>query len=274
MQYFKDNIFFNNATCFFCLKILFFLHLIFKIPIFVYSQDYKQKNDTNVYYGKASYYAEDFSGKQTANGEIFSHKIVSAAHQTWPFNTIVIVTNLKNNKSLIVRINDRGPFIDGRHIDLSKKAAEKLHFIREGVVDVRMEIIKWGDNYRNFTKTNSQKSNKVISNNKKIVVRKKTKKEIEIKTAYNNIDSLIGYCLQVGSFKSKKNAEKTYKRLKSITIEWLSIVEVKIHNEIYYRVLCGIKPDINSANELKSIIEKDFSGAFIANFSSIKQITQ
>jgi len=88
--------------------------------------------------GKASYYAEKFNGRQTANGEIFYSHNMTAAHKTLPFGTIVKVTNLVNNRWVVVRINDRGPFVSGRIIDLSKAAAEKIDLIDVGVVDVEI----------------------------------------------------------------------------------------------------------------------------------------
>lgn len=94
--------------------------------------------------GKASWYGPGFNGNLTANGERFRQNEMTAAHKTLPFNTIVRVTNLTNGKTVQVRINDRGPFIRGRIIDLSKGAAKKVDMMQAGVVEVRLEIIKWG----------------------------------------------------------------------------------------------------------------------------------
>ena len=92
--------------------------------------------------GKASYYADKFNGRKTANGERFSNSRRTAAHQTLPFGTKVKVTNLRNGKSVKVRINDRGPFVSGRIIDLSKKAARKIDMIKEGVGNVKIQYKK------------------------------------------------------------------------------------------------------------------------------------
>jgi len=94
--------------------------------------------------GKASWYGPGFNGKLTANGERFKQNGISAAHKTLPFGTIVKVTNLMNGKSVEVRINDRGPFVRGRVIDLSKGAAKKIDMIQAGVVPVQVEIIRMG----------------------------------------------------------------------------------------------------------------------------------
>lgn len=95
--------------------------------------------------GVSSFYAEDFHGKLTANGEVYDMYGVTAAHKTLPLNTVCRVTNLSNNKSLILRINDRGPYIAGRILDCSYGAAKKLDFIQQGTTDVKIEVIEWGD---------------------------------------------------------------------------------------------------------------------------------
>ena len=94
--------------------------------------------------GKASFYASKFEGRMTASGEIFSNEKMTAAHKELAFGTKVKVTNLENQKSVVVTINDRGPFIKGRIIDLSQKAAKKLNFFKKGTIRVKIEIINEG----------------------------------------------------------------------------------------------------------------------------------
>lgn len=89
----------------------------------------------------ASYYHDSLHGAMTANGEIYDKDKLSCAHKTLPFGTILIVRNVNNNKSTIVRVNDRGPFIDGREIDLSREAARRIRMIDRGVVVVEYKII-------------------------------------------------------------------------------------------------------------------------------------
>ena len=96
--------------------------------------------------GNASYYAEPYHGRRTASGEIFdSYKELTAAHRTLPFNTLVRVTNKTNGKEVDVRINDRGPFIDGRVIDLSLRAAREIDLVRAGVAPVKLKVIQEGE---------------------------------------------------------------------------------------------------------------------------------
>lgn len=92
--------------------------------------------------GKASWYGEMFQGKETASGELFDMNDYTAAHRELPLGTWVRVTNLRNNRSVIVRINDRGPVTPGRVLDLSYKAARRLDLHARGVSKVRIEVVK------------------------------------------------------------------------------------------------------------------------------------
>lgn len=88
--------------------------------------------------GMASYYGDEFDGRQTSSGEVFDQSEMTAAHKSLPFGTAVIVTNLDNGRSVEVRINDRGPFVAGRIIDLSRSAAESIGMIESGTARVRI----------------------------------------------------------------------------------------------------------------------------------------
>jgi rare lipoprotein A len=92
--------------------------------------------------GIASWYGPGFHGKSTANGEVFDENALTAAHRTLPMPSIVRVTNLDNGRSLVVRINDRGPFAHGRIIDMSRRGAQLLGFLRKGTAKVRVEILQ------------------------------------------------------------------------------------------------------------------------------------
>jgi rare lipoprotein A len=93
-------------------------------------------------FGVASYYGIDFEGRPTASGEIYSQNKLTAAHKTLPLGTILKVTNAQNNKSVYVKVNDRGPFVKGRILDLSTKAAEILGYRNKGTCYVKMEIVQ------------------------------------------------------------------------------------------------------------------------------------
>lgn len=111
-----------------------FLFFILFIGICGLSSCFRKGTET----GLASFYADKYVGRKTSNGETFRQNKLTAAHKTLPFGTKVKVINQNNGKSVKVRINDRGPFIQGRIIDLSKKAAKKIDMVNDGVTKVRI----------------------------------------------------------------------------------------------------------------------------------------
>lgn len=116
-----------------CLNNHSFLIIIFSAVILCSCSRYVTEN------GNASYYANSFEGKKTANGETFHQNELTAAHKRIPFGTLVTVKNKSNGKIITVRINDRGPFVKGRIIDLSSLAAQQLDMVNAGVVPVQIK---------------------------------------------------------------------------------------------------------------------------------------
>lgn len=111
-------------------------------PYKVAGRWYKPERDPNYdKTGSASWYGPNFHGRQTANGEIFDQFAISAAHPTLPLPSYVRVTNLANNRSIVVRVNDRGPFVHGREIDLSARAADMLGYREKGIARVRVKYV-------------------------------------------------------------------------------------------------------------------------------------
>lgn len=98
--------------------------------------------------GVASWYGEEFAGRTTANGEIFDPGQLTAAHRTLPFGTVLDVTNPKTSQTVRVRVNDRGPYIGGRVIDLSYAAAQKIGLIEPGIGDVQIAVVRMGSGER------------------------------------------------------------------------------------------------------------------------------
>ncbi|MFN3413904.1 MAG: septal ring lytic transglycosylase RlpA family protein, partial [Thermoanaerobaculum sp.] len=95
--------------------------------------------------GLASWYGEPYHGRPTASGVTYDMYAMTAAHRTLPFGTWIAVTNLENGKKTEVLVNDRGPFVPGRILDLSRKAATTLGMLEKGVARVRLEVLRWGD---------------------------------------------------------------------------------------------------------------------------------
>ncbi len=169
--------------------------------------------------GIASWYGGKFHGRRTSNGEIYDMNKLTAAHKTLPFNTIVEVTNLENNKKVIVRINDRGPFIKNRIIDLSYKAAKRIGIDDLGTARVGLRIVK----------------------NKEIY----TKSEYRLKDS--NTDHGNKFRIQVGAFSIKENAINIIERLKVI----LPNIEFSIYNKKELFVV--ITKNLYNENNIKKI---------------------
>jgi rare lipoprotein A (peptidoglycan hydrolase) len=108
-----------------------------------FSKDSKTEEESSLVYeyGKASYYGYRFIGRKTASGEIFTESMYTCAHKSLPFGTKLKITNLNNGKSIIVRVNDRGPYVKTRIVDLSIRGARELGLMASGIANVSVEIV-------------------------------------------------------------------------------------------------------------------------------------
>jgi rare lipoprotein A len=204
--------------------------------------------------GKASFYADKFEGRPTASGEKYRHNKLTAAHKTLPFGTKVKVTNLDNNKSVEVIINDRGPYVDGRIIDLSKSAAEQLGFINQGLAEVKVEIVDPGDG----------KKSDPIKPIGQVSVEEKEFYDFEVGRLKPS-----GFGVQIGTYQELVNLIRLADNLKS-SYQKKVTVQVKILNGIkYYALILGQFPNRGKAEHFKSEIQKKFPDAFIVEFSRL-----
>ena len=207
--------------------------------------------------GMASWYGPGFHGKTTANGEVFDQNKISAAHRTLPMPSVVKVTNLENGMVLNnVGINDRGPFARNRIIDLSKKAAEELGFIKNGVAKVRVEILESESRkYAAFEVQDDRiaESAEITKVNKKDLlpkfVEKKEAEQTNLKDdSRNSILTDKELLIQVGAFTDHRNAKLLIKKLTEFKAY---INRVFINNKYLYRVRIGPINDLERANEVK-----------------------
>lgn len=155
-----------------------------------------------------SYYAEAFHGKKTSNGEFFNMNDFTCAHKTLPFNTILKITNLKNGKSIQVRVNDRGPFVVGREVDVSKAAALKLDMIKSGTCRAKLEIVKLG--------ANTKLSEQTAISAAKIMAEKGEKISTQIpnlKSENKIFDEKSLYDIQIGAYSTRETANKVAQKL-------------------------------------------------------------
>ena len=164
--------------------------------------------------GIASWYGEPYNGRRAANGEIYDMEQLTAAHRTLPFDTWVEVNNLDNGKQVSVRITDRGPFVEGRIIDLSRAAAREIDMLGAGIARVRLRVIEAG--HANSTPSRPQRS---------------------------AADET--YCAQAGAFSDRARAENLAESLAG------SFVEVRVvSGTAGWRVLVGREETLDAANQL------------------------
>ncbi|SFV68745.1 Rare lipoprotein A precursor [hydrothermal vent metagenome] len=189
------------------------------------------------FHGNASWYGPNFHGKLTSNGERYNMWAMTAAHKTLPMNTIVRVTNRRNGKSAIVRINDRGPFVATRIIDLSKAAASKIGMIGRGTAPVTLEVLGFAGK-----KTHNIPSKKQL---------KKSPKSV----------ATDGYALQIASFKKLSGAILTQEKYDKRDGYRTVIKDVRGENGRLFKVwLEGFKSEQEARDYKKNSI---FKYAFI-----------
>ena len=200
--------------------------------------------------GIASWYGPKFHGRRTANGEIFDMNLLTAAHPTLPMPVRARVTNLENGKSIIVRINDRGPFAKDREIDLSRKAAEVLGFRDKGTTQVRVQYLGRAPMYDSAGRliqvqepaTFIAERPRTPDENKRVSaapVEQVEKQTLDGRTLADAPPLIASkrYAVQVGVFSSRFNAERLKRQLDSLTPAEVS--EAMINGETYYRVKVG-----------------------------------
>ena len=188
--------------------------------------------------GISSWYGPDFDGKATSNGEIYDMHALTAAHKTLPMNTIVKVTNRDNGKSVVVRINDRGPFVGTRIIDLSNKAAHQIDMVRKGTANVRLEIVGFKDQ-----KSKNRGAKQAVTDSPKEVFTYET------------------YAIQIGSFSKIDGALKTQEQYDGYKGYKTVIKDTEYNDSRVFRVwLSGFKSEAE-ARDFKA--DSPFQNAFI-----------
>lgn len=172
--------------------------------------------------GIASWYGPNFHGKLTANGERYNMNDYTAAHKTLPFNTMVQVDNVENGKSVVVRINDRGPYVNNRIIDLSRKAAQRIDMIGSGTASVRLQVVREGD------------------------------RPID----QQNISSSETFTIQLAAFESESEANVRSKQIDGSRVE-----KVNVEDKTIFRIYFGTYSNPEEAKEdLKELSRQGIDG--------------
>ena len=206
--------------------------------------------------GLASFYADKYEGRTTASGEKYRHSQMTAAHKTLPFGTIVRVVNMENDAEVRVKINDRGPYVDGRIIDLSRSAAEKLGFVTAGLAEVQIEVLDAGDGKGNSYSANADYD----------------EPPVDEREFYDFDIARIqpaGYGVQIGSYRELVNLVRLAENLKSsyrkkVTV-WVSIVQ----GDKYYRLIVGKEKSRKKAEALKAKLARKYPDCYIIDFGEV-----
>jgi rare lipoprotein A len=194
--------------------------------------------------GIASWYGPDFNGHPTSNGEVYDMHEQTAAHKILPMNTMLLVSNLENGKNTIVRVNDRGPFVHGRIVDLSYTAAKKLDLVDSGTAKVQVTALGQGD-------TPSGNNDNAATNS-------------PAETNSRDINYNLGdFYVQIGAFGQKNNAIKLQKRF-SDTGHTTVIQEFFSQKSILYRVCVYAGQELHGAYKVEEALHNHgWRGAFV-----------
>jgi rare lipoprotein A len=252
--------------------------------------------------GKATFYANTLQGRKTASGEKYDKDALTCAHKSYPFGTRLKVTNLENNKSVIVRVNDRGPFIEGYIVDLSRRAAESVDMISRGVVKVKIERLsaKEADAIEKeaIMKPEMRSTpDKTAADKKAEPEAKSDKKEADTKAEKKETDKKAdaaktvtakdfkssdlyrldikrpdkkGFGVQVATFGNSANVFKEVAKLQSA---WSNKILVAIENgeteeTSTYKIIIGPAADRKAADKIKTTLaKKGYPKAFVVDLS-------
>lgn len=238
--------------------------------------------------GKASYYANQFHGKKTASGEKYDMYAMTAAHPFIPFNSIIKVTNIKNGKWVTLRVNDRGPFSRKRIVDVSKAAALMLDMVKDGTVEVKLEVMRLGsedssntppttpvleeekseENIDKKKKKEKKKKEKDADNedknSKSNVVPEKSIKPVGTYSVFGVVKKAKGYGAQIATYGEVKKAIEEGKRAIKLGLKDIYIQAGYDNEKPVYRVIYGAKSSEKSA---KSLVDEAKKKGFGESFT-------
>ena len=250
---------------------------------------YPERNLTYDETGIASWYGDEFAGKLTANGEIFDPSLISAAHKTLPMPSIVRVTNLDIGKSIVVRINDRGPYVSGRIIDMSREGARLLGFKDKGIARVRVQVLtELSLQHEKFAKAgqfpllgdakaDSPPTTAVKKPSVSLSARTTRAAAVKPKAGESAVNLLASVrsgevldtnpqitdlWVQIGAFHSEANAVNVLRKVQDIAPGEIS--QVQNNGQNFFRSRIGPLSDIDEADRILDVIfQRGFKGAKI-----------
>lgn len=212
--------------------------------------------------GLASFYPDKFQGSSTASGEAYDKDLNTTAHKEYPFGTILRITRLDNGKSVIVRVNDRGPYYRNRVVDLSKKAANTIGLVQSGTAMVKVEVVSKPDE---LNKTLS-KAKKTVSKSETVDVNDPKKDSYGMfKVTSERVTK--GYGVQIGVYSDYKNVLKQVAILNENRIFNVVVsIEKSSSSKDIYKIFSGPYIKLEDASASKSALrKKGFSKCFVVN---------
>ncbi|KXX68752.1 septal ring lytic transglycosylase RlpA family protein [Flammeovirga sp. SJP92] len=230
--------------------------------------------------GQSSYYANKFHGRKTANGERFNMYGYTCAHRELPFDTYLKVTNQKNGKWVVVRVNDRGPFKSNRILDLSKAAASKIGMIEDGIAKVEIEILAINGQGTKVKEGTSGSSGQSISSKDVKKDKNKKKPDTAVKTPKSKPsksygapgtysiwgtakDIKKGYAVQLASYSNLAKAKEAGKSANKKGLTEIYIQSGYHKSKVIYRLLYGDFSQKEARNSVKKVKSKGYKGAFV-----------
>ncbi|HOC36280.1 MAG TPA: septal ring lytic transglycosylase RlpA family protein [Tenuifilaceae bacterium] len=222
--------------------------------------------------GVASFYGDEFEGRVTASGERYSHNKATCAHLSIPFGSLVKITNLDNGQTAIVRVNDRGPFVPDRVVDVSRSVAERLGMIPTGVARVKVEVVD-----ANAPLPANQNAIEEVPAKPKVGTVKVAGSSSTSKTSTAQGEGEFyqlkvtpvkpaRYGIQIGSYKEPVNVFKIASDFQKLLKQSMMINVVNVNGEKVYRLLVGGFETRKEAEEVKNKIQNDYPGCFVVGF--------
>lgn len=242
-------------------------------PYRVMGETYRPKIDAvgTSYEGIASWYGPDFHGKKTSSGEVYDMYDLSAAHKTLPMNTMIRVTNKYNKKSIVVRVNDRGPFVEGRIVDLSFSAGKKIGLDKTGIAPVTLEVLGYDAAISARLQLKPVPAAVATAEKTAAPVKAVPKPKAPVKVAKAEpapepeLKKAVGplYFVQLGSFKNRDGAQKLKDGAAFVFVDReVKITTAQQEDSPLYKVMVG---GFKSEDDAKIFIEKNsIMGARVA----------
>ncbi|MFN8278291.1 MAG: septal ring lytic transglycosylase RlpA family protein [Chitinophagales bacterium] len=203
--------------------------------------------------GTASFYHDYFNGKRTASGELYDEKKLTCAHKTLPMGTVLKVTNLDNDKSVIVRVNDRGPYVKGRLLDLSKSAAKILGYLQQGTARVSYEVV----------------SDVAAAPPKDTVTAAPGAPRMMMVTE-TDTSTHLNFGVKIASYEDAKLAFNIAREMKQQYNEWCFIQSVKLLRGNLYRIFAGNFATAEEAEVLRQKVKKTYPDSYVIEYKNFQ----